>query len=69
LKLCRPEPLSYELARRAGELCGRSGTADIVDAVVVESAASRGDLVLTSDINDLEHLADHVDGVVAVVQL
>jgi hypothetical protein len=35
-----PEILSDEFARKAGELCRRSRTADIVDAVVVESAAA-----------------------------
>lgn len=69
LKLCWAEPLSYEIARSAGELCGRSGTADIVDAVVVVSAASRPDVIVTSDRKDLERLADYVDGEVAIVQV
>jgi predicted nucleic acid-binding protein len=69
LKSCWVEPLSYELARRAGELCGRSGTADIVDAVVVASAASRRDVIVTSDRKDLERLVDHVDGEVAIVEV
>jgi predicted nucleic acid-binding protein len=69
LKLCRAEPLSYELARSAWELCGRSGTADIVDAVVVASAARRTDVIVTNDRNDLERLAEHIDGEVAIVEV
>jgi hypothetical protein len=55
---CRVEPLTEPLARRAGELCGRSGTADIVDAAVVVSAASRGDEIVTSDVADIRRLVD-----------
>ena len=50
-------------ARRTGELCARAGTSDIVDAFVIESAASRGDDVLTTDPADLERLAAHRPGV------
>jgi hypothetical protein len=66
---CRPEVLSDELARRAGELCGRSGTADIVDAVVVESAGRRNDDIYTSDTGDLEHLAEHIANPVAIIPI
>jgi predicted nucleic acid-binding protein len=69
LKLCWAQPLSDELARSAGELCGRSGTADIVDAVVVASAARRSDVIVTSDRTDLERLADLMDGEVAIVDV
>jgi hypothetical protein len=64
---CRPEVLSDELARRAGELCRRSATADIVDAVVVESAGLRNDDIYTSDTRDLEHLAEHIANPVAII--
>lgn len=69
LGVCRSESLDDALARRAGILCGRAGTADIVDAVVVESAARHHGLILTSDPGDLEHLAGHVTGPVTVVPL
>ena len=46
------------LARRAGELLGRTGTDDPVDAIVAQSAARRGDVVLTSDPTDMQRLAD-----------
>lgn len=52
------EPLDDELARRAGELMGRTGTTDVADAAVAVSAAQRGDVVMTSDPDDLQRLAD-----------
>jgi len=69
LRQCRPEVLDNALARRAGELCGRAGTADIVDAVVVASAGRRDDVIFTTDVDDLEHLADYVDTPVTIVRI
>jgi hypothetical protein len=66
---CRPEILGDKLARKAGELCRRSGTADIVDAVVIESAGGRGDDVYTGDVGDLQHLADYIGGPVAIIPI
>jgi predicted nucleic acid-binding protein len=37
---------------------GRTGTDDPVDAIVAQSAARRGDIILTSDPDDLQRLAD-----------
>lgn len=52
----RIEPLSEKLAKLAGEaLAGVSG-ATAIDAIVMASAAQRGDLVYTSDVGDLETL-------------
>jgi hypothetical protein len=49
-------PLDDQLGRAAGVLLGQSGTSDAIDAVVV--AMSRdGDIVLTSDPQDLVDLA------------
>jgi hypothetical protein len=67
LRACRPDELGEELARRAGELCGRAGIADVVDAVVVESAARRGDDVYTGDLAGLARLAEHVASPIALV--
>lgn len=68
LKDCRLEPLTERLAKAAGELCGRAGTSDVVDAVVVASAARRHDRVYTGDEDDLERLAGHlVDGEIAIL--
>lgn len=58
LRGCEIEPVSEVLAREAGRACALAGTSDIVDAIVVVSALSRGDLVVTSDTGDLTHLAD-----------
>lgn len=43
-------------ARAAGALCGRVGTADIVDASVVICARDRDHAVITSDADDLTAL-------------
>jgi hypothetical protein len=45
------------LGRRAGLLLGRAHTSDVVNAAVVLVAAD-GDSVLTSDPDDIGHLAD-----------
>ena len=50
----------------AGELLGQAGSADPIDATVVLVAES-GDHLLTSDPDDLRHLADTADVRVAVV--
>ena len=60
LKGCELEPLTPEMAKRAGTLCGLTRTSDIVDATVVVSAATRGDTVLTTDYDDLAVLAAEV---------
>lgn len=43
-------------ARAAGTLCGRAGTADVIDASVVLCARARGHAVLTDDERDLGRL-------------
>lgn len=50
------EPLTQPLAKRAGEALGAVKGATLVDAIVMASAASRGDIVYTSDLEDLERL-------------
>lgn len=57
------EQTDDELARRAGELCAMAGTADAIDAIVVASAARRGDVVVTGDVLDLARLAAHTPNV------
>ncbi len=49
-------PLDEQLARACGELCGATGTADIIDASVVIVARQRGDRIVTSDPRDLRRL-------------
>jgi hypothetical protein len=44
------------LARDIGELCGRARTRDICDAHVAIVAATRGDVLYTSDPGDMRRL-------------
>lgn len=66
---CRPDVLTDESARRVGELCRRSGTADVIDAVVIESAGRRSDDVYTGDTEDLGRLAAHIATPVAIIPI
>jgi predicted nucleic acid-binding protein len=50
------EPLTEALAKRAGETLAAIPGTTLVDAIVMASAASRGDIVYTSDVRDLERL-------------
>lgn len=54
---CQVESLDDTKARATGTLAGRAGTADIVDACVVEGAIRRQDLVISSDEPDLSAIA------------
>ena len=62
LRACIVEALDETRARRAGVLCGDSGQADVTDAVVVSSAAVRGDDIVTSDPSDLAVLVENMKG-------
>ena len=42
----------------AGDACGRAKTADVIDATVAVGAIARGDLVVTSDRNDIKRIAN-----------
>jgi predicted nucleic acid-binding protein len=57
------EPLTEPLAKLAGEALAAVKGATLVDAIVMASAASRGDVVYSSDIEDLQKLARHFPGV------
>lgn len=50
------EPLDDASARAAGQLCGVTGTRDVIDASVVLCARRRGQGVVTSDVRDLRRL-------------
>ncbi len=50
------EPLTDARAKLAGEAAARVAGATVIDAIVMASAASRGDVVFTSDVDDLEAL-------------
>ena len=50
------EALDDQRARMAGQLCGLTGTSDVIDASVVLCARTRGHCVMTSDPDDLRRL-------------
>ncbi len=61
LRGCTVAVLDEARARSVGALCALAGTADVVDAAVVVGALERGDVVLTSDPQDLARLAAPID--------
>jgi predicted nucleic acid-binding protein len=63
LAMIRVEPLTDARAKLAGEAIGRVRNATPIDAIVMASAASRGDVVFTSDVLDLERLRTFFPGV------
>jgi hypothetical protein len=56
LASCLVEPLAQGTARRAGEALASVRDAGVVDAIVMASASTRTDRVLTSDARDLGRL-------------
>ncbi len=63
LDACVIEPLFVDLARLAGEATAAVRGATVVDAIVMASAARRGDRVLTSDFDDLDRLRSYFPNV------
>ena len=64
--ICRSvhvQPLTEAIARLAGEALARVTRATTIDAFVMASAALRGDLVYSGDIEDLERLRAFFPGV------
>jgi len=57
------EALSESLAQVAGEALAKVKDSTVIDAVVMASAASRGDVVYTSDFDDLQRLRAFFPGV------
>jgi predicted nucleic acid-binding protein len=57
------EPLTEALAKLAGEALAAVAGATLVDAIVMASAATRGDIVYSSDVEDLERLRRHFPSV------
>jgi predicted nucleic acid-binding protein len=57
------EPLTVDLAKIAGVALAAVRGATLVDAIVMASAASRGDIVYSSDVEDLERLRGHFPSV------
>jgi predicted nucleic acid-binding protein len=63
LEIGELEPLSTQLAMQAGELLAKTKRSNAIDAIVIASAAQRGDLVVTGDRDDLRELARFAPGV------
>jgi hypothetical protein len=59
--LCEVVPLDDRRARAAGQLCGVSGTSDVIDASVVVAAREQRARVLSSDPDDLRRLDPRID--------
>ena len=57
------EALDEALAKSAGEAIAATPGATAIDAIVMASAALRGDVVLTSDLDDLQALQRHFPAV------
>lgn len=55
---CHSEALDEGQARTVGALAARADASDVVDAIVVEGALRRRDLVISSDPDDLRSIAN-----------
>jgi len=62
------EPLTEHIAKLAGEAIAAIEGATTVDAIVMASAAQRGDVVYTSDFSDLDKLHAHFASVHKVLR-
>lgn len=67
LRGCLVTPDTEDLGKAAGALCGRTGTSDVVDGLVVVTALRQGALVVTSDPDDLQHLASSLHSKLTLV--
>lgn len=57
------EPMTEKLSKLTGEALAAVPDSTLVDAAVMASAAQRGDVVCTSDFEDLDRLRDHFKSV------
>lgn len=57
------EPVTGTLAELAGKALRATGGSNTIDAIVMASAAQRGDVVYTSDVDDLLGFVDVFPGV------
>jgi predicted nucleic acid-binding protein len=66
---CTVVPLGESEAHEAGRLLGKTGTKDVVDAVVVTVAVRKKAVILTSDTDDMERLVRASGAAVPVIAL
>jgi predicted nucleic acid-binding protein len=59
LRGVRVEPLDVDLAKLAGEAIAAVPGSTAIDSLVMASAARRGDIVYTSDVEDLTRLRSY----------
>lgn len=59
-------PDTEELGKAAGAICGRAGTSDVIDGLVVATALRLDALVVTSDPQDLQYLASSLHSKLAL---
>ena len=74
LRRCDEIPLDGSAARLAGQLCGQTGTKDVIDASVAVAAAkarSRDNevVVLTSDGDDMRTLVSTLNSITRIVEV
>jgi hypothetical protein len=60
--------LTRERARSGGKLLGSAGTADVVDGALVDVAVD-GDEILTSDPDDIAHLAEKAKKTIIITRV
>ncbi len=66
LRGCLVTPDTEDLGKATGTICGRSGTSDVLDALVVATALRLQALVVTSDPDDLQHIASSLHSKLAI---
>ena len=69
LRGCAVVPFAPDQAHAVGALLGKAGHSDVVDAHVVEVAASTDATVLTADSDDLTRFAACLDDPVVIVSI
>jgi hypothetical protein len=68
LQGCEVQGVDESTARTIGAACAATQTRDIVDVAVIVGALARGDIVVTSDVDDLRRIADGLGAHVELVR-
>jgi hypothetical protein len=66
LRGCQVTPATEDLGKAADAICGHTGTTDVIDALVVVTTLRLHALVVTSDPDDLQHLASSLHSKLAI---